>query len=102
MLRDSTSIQSERASLTEMQDAIVSALSKMDDPNAVDLIISALQDKDDLIVWGAAKTLGAIGDISAIGPLEEALAQWYDLARKLTPMTYVWMAIKNALEQLNA
>ena len=102
MLRESNSILSERTSPIEIQMAIVNALSKMDDPNAVVLIISALQDKDDLIVWGAAKALGAIGDTSAIGPLEEALAHWYDLAGKLTPMTYVWMAIKNALEQLGA
>ena len=102
MLRESNSILSERASPIEIQMAIVNAFSKMIDPDATDLIIRALQDKDDLIVWGAAKALGAIGDTSAIGPLEEALAQWYDLAKKLPPTTYVWMTIKNALDQLGA
>lgn len=102
MLHESNSIQSERANPIEIQRSIVSALSKMDDPNAVDLITRALQDKDDLIVWGAAEALGAIGDASAIGPLEEALVQ-YDQARRRSPsMTYVWKAIMDALERLNA
>ncbi|MFA7168409.1 MAG: HEAT repeat domain-containing protein, partial [Sphaerochaetaceae bacterium] len=102
MLRESNSILSERASPIEIQMAIVNALSKMIDPDATDLIIRALQDKGDLIVWGAAKALCAIGDTSAIGPLEEALAQWYDPERRLSPTTYVWMTIKNALDQLGA
>lgn len=102
MLRDAETIHSERAKPTEIRSAIIDALSKINDPHAVDLLTQALKNKNDLIVWGAAKALGAIGDASVIGPLEEALVRWYDPARKLSPTTYVWMTIKDALKQLNA
>ena len=101
MLRKSESIRSERADSGEIQNSIVDALSRMNDPDAIALMIRALQDKNDLVVWGAAKALGAIGDASAIGPLKEALARWYNPMRCMTPTTYVWMEIERALQRLN-
>jgi len=101
MLRESESIRSERADSGEIRNSIVDALSRMNDPDAIALMIRALQDKNDLVVWGAAKALGAIGDASAIGPLKEALARWYNPMRCMTPTTYVWMEIERALQRLN-
>jgi len=102
MLRDVDRIQSERASSIEIQNAIVNALSQMNDPHAIERITRALEDKNDRIVWGAARALGTIGDTGVLGLLEEALER-YDRAMKLNPrMTYVWKAINDTLKQLNA
>ena len=101
MLRESESIRSERADSGEIKNSIVDALSRMNDPDAIALIIRALQDKNDLVVWGAARALGAIGDASAIGPLKEARERYIQVKKLDSRMTYVWMELEKALQRLN-
>lgn len=101
MLCGSKKIQSDRASSTEIQNAIISALSQMNDPAVIELISRELQNENDLIVWGAARALGALGDASAIGPLKEALTRYDQAMRRNPRMTYVWKAISDALNRLN-
>lgn len=73
----------------------------MNDPAVIELISRELQNENDLIVWGAARALGALGDASAIGPLKEALTRYDQAMRRNPRMTYVWKAISDALNRLN-
>jgi len=100
MLCDAETIQSERATSTEIRKAIVRALSRMNDPSAIELMIQALQTRNDWVVWGAARALGIIGNRNAIEPLEETLMRYNHVEKHHSRLTFVRVAIKWALDQL--
>lgn len=100
MQHDAEKIQSSYAKPADIRRGIVKALSNMNDPYAVELMIQALKDEDDWVVQGAAQALGAIGDKSAIAPLENAKDRYGEAIKRDLTVTFVYMALQNALEKL--
>ncbi len=101
MLRDADKFISKNVKAIYIRKSTVKALSGMSDPYATELIIQALKDGDDWIVWGTAQALGAIGDKSAVSPLESTNKRYEESRKGRRPnLTSVRNEIQKALKKL--